>query len=292
MRGPGQARAGFIVESIVGFVGLVIGVWLLYVGLNWAVGALVEFVPPEAEGFLAAGSVAELEPKVVKDEQLQAALDDMVARLKPKDSPYDFRMRAVQDESENAFALPGGEMFVTTGLIQAASSPDEVAGILGHEMQHVLGRHSLRSMGMKLGVQLALLYFLGDAGLSSTVAQGSTALVGLDFDRRQESESDRVGVRLAHAAGYDPTAMARFFERSSAEGGSEVAQRAMALLSDHPADAARIAEIRKLSAELQPQRPKPSQAAIAQWRALARRAERAEGAGTKDGGGGTIQPSP
>lgn len=279
-----RARPGFILEGFVGLVLLiataVLTVWLLFAGMNWLVGLAVDFVPPEYEEILATGTLDELAPKVVRDPLVQAELDAMVLRLKrgvPKDSPYTFRMRAVEDATENAYALPGGEMFITTGLIRAASSPDEVAGILGHEMQHVMGRHSLKAMGQKMGVQLVLLYFFGDGGLSATVAQGSTALVGLDFDRRQESESDRVGVGLAHAAGYDPSAMANFFERNRG-GGSEVAERALALLSDHPADAARIANIRKLTQALSPRRQAPSRASVAQWRAMADRVGRLKGA--------------
>jgi predicted Zn-dependent protease len=266
-----KARPGFVIEGLVALAGFVLSLYLLYLALNWVVGVGVAYVPTELEEQLAASEVGRMEAKVLQAPALQGALDAMVAKLEkatPGGSPYRFRMRAVQDRTENAFALPGGEMFVTTGLLAASSSPDELAGIVGHEMQHVLGRHSLKAMGLKLGVQLSLMALIGDVGISSAVAQGSSHLLGLSFDRDQERESDRLGIGMAHRAGYDPTEVANFFERHREAGDTEVAEGARALFSDHPADGARIQAIRQLSDKLKPARPHPSPAQRAAWRGL------------------------
>ncbi|HSC87929.1 MAG TPA: M48 family metallopeptidase, partial [Polyangiaceae bacterium] len=109
--------------------------------------------------------------------------------------PFEFSFRVVNDEAVNAFCLPGGFVTVNRGLLEAAESGEEVAGVLGHEIQHALLRHGTRRMLREMGGSLALSLMLGGTDLHQ---YGSLAkdLTGLSYDRGQESEADREGVRL------------------------------------------------------------------------------------------------
>jgi predicted Zn-dependent protease len=136
-------------------------------------------------------------------------------------------------------AAPGGHVVVFTGLVHATESAEELAGVLAHEMQHVLLRHTLRAMVRGLGVRATLSVLLGGAGELGNV---TGALIeqwgGLRFSRSQESDADLAGVTLLQAAGIDPHGMVTFFEHLAQRGGEPPA-----FLSTHPASAARAKAI-------------------------------------------------
>lgn len=126
--------------------------------------------------------------------------------------PFPFHFVVAKDESVNAFALPGGFVTVNSGLLEAAESGEEVAGVLGHEIQHALLRHGTRRVLRQLGgsVALSLLTFgYEPTGLSGVAAQ----LTSLSYDRDQESEADARGVELLLRARVDPRGLVRFFQR-------------------------------------------------------------------------------
>ena len=107
---------------------------------------------------------------------------------------------------------------VTTGLLAKASSADELAGVLGHEVQHVLRRHTTKRILQDVGLWVGLGVVFGDLGtLGGIAATYGKDLVGLAFGRDQELESDRLGMKLAHGAGFDPKGLAAFFRRMEAE---------------------------------------------------------------------------
>jgi len=114
----------------------------------------------------------------------------------------------------NAFALPGGYVVVNRGLLESALAGDEVAGVLAHELSHVLSRHSTKRLVGSLGAGVALNIIFGvvDLGVPAlTVAH----LSSLGYDRDQEREADEKGRELLIRAGISPAAMATFFERLS-----------------------------------------------------------------------------
>ena len=133
--------------------------------------------------------------------------------------PHIYRFRVVQDPSLNAFALMGGYVYIHSGTLAAASSVDELAGVMGHEIGHVKLRHHAR-MEKQTQLPKLLSTLAGVAGAAVTgqpgillASQGINVALELSFSREFESEADREGVRLAGAAGMRPDAMARFFER-------------------------------------------------------------------------------
>lgn len=154
---------------------------------------------------------------------------------------YPFYFKVVQDESINAFALPGGPMYVHTGLISAAENEGQLAGVLAHELSHVVLRHGTSQASKAQGLQLI-------AGLGGALAGGNGGLLGglaqlgvglgansvlLKFSRKAESEADLLGVHTMAKAGYDPIEMAHFFEKIEAEANSGNSRFAE-FFSDHP----------------------------------------------------------
>lgn len=152
-------------------------------------------------------------------------------------SPYPFKWHVAHDSAINAFAIPGGHVVVFTGLIQAADSPEEVAGILAHEAEHVLQRHSLKGMVHQLGWRAVLALFIGEAG--GPIGEAAAQFQILSFGRDQESEADRKGLALLKEAAIDPKGMISFFDRLSEKEGASIA-----LLSTHPASADRADALR------------------------------------------------
>ena len=155
-----------------------------------------------------------------------------------RDSGFPFTFEVVADPSINAFALPGGPMFINTGLLKAVDSEAQLAGVMGHEMSHVILRHGTNQASKAQLLQLPLV-LASQVGGSSDSMLGKLAQVGiglgansviLKFSRNAESQADLTGSHIMAESGYNPMEMARFFEKLNTEGGS----RAPQFLSDHP----------------------------------------------------------
>ena len=152
----------------------------------------------------------------------------------------------------NAFALPGGPTFVFTGLITASDSEEELAGVLAHEISHVVLRHGTNRMSKANIIEkparvIGVINMLTPLGRLVNIGLG-VALDGifLKNSREDESEADALGAHIMSEAGYDPVALARFFEKLEARGGPGVPE----FLSDHPSPGNRVeavqAEVRTL----------------------------------------------
>jgi hypothetical protein len=170
---------------------------------------------------------------------------------------WPFRFHVVASEEINAFALPGGTMFVNLGAIQAAETESQLVGVMGHEMSHVILRHSTcnltkqrkRSIWYGLG-QLGAAVALGGYG-GAAAAQGIGMGAQLDFlrmSRDDEKQADLLGVHIAHDAGFDPRGLPQFFEIIQAKYGSGSAQ----FLSDHPSPGNRTEYVNREIALLPP----------------------------------------
>ena len=119
----------------------------------------------------------------------------------------------------NAFALPGGYIYVNSGVIDAAESEAEVAGVLAHEIGHVVARHSAEQVakmqlaGLGLGVLGAILGDGGKSQMANMAAQMVTSGVFMKYSREAKREADRLGAQNMYDAGYDPSAMVTFFNK-------------------------------------------------------------------------------
>ena len=140
---------------------------------------------------------------------LLAALDESL-RKQGKANPYQFKFHLLDDpRTVNAFALPGGQVFITTGLYKDLETEGQLAGVLGHEIGHVLSRHGAQQLAKQQLTQ-GLIGAAGVAGGSQDSARMAAQvgqLVTLKYGRSAELEADKWGVKLAAMAGYDPQAM-------------------------------------------------------------------------------------
>lgn len=160
----------------------------------------------------------------------------LVASREAQESGFPFTFEVVADPSINAFALPGGPMFINTGLLRAVDNEAQLAGVMGHEMSHVILRHGTNQASKSRLIELPAVLGSQMAG-GSMVGQLAQLGIGLGansvllkFSRSAESQADLMGSHLMAEAGYNPVEMARFFEKLNAEGGS----RAPQFFSDHP----------------------------------------------------------
>lgn len=171
------------------------------------------------------------------------SLGAKVARAAQGDMPSGIKMqfKVVDDpKTVNAFAIPGGTIYVYTGLLKAASSEAEVVGVLGHETAHVTRRHVAQQMVTNYGLQSVLDMGLGkNPGLiTSTVANVATQGYLLKYSRDHERDADDYGLKYAAAAGFDPHGFANFFKKLGGSGGPE-------FLSTHPEPADRASTAQK-----------------------------------------------
>jgi predicted Zn-dependent protease len=199
---------------------------------------------------------AERQLAMLSDGQVEGYVNSIVRRLASA-SPgprFPYQARVVNASDINAFALPGGYMYVNRGLIEAVRNEDELAGVLAHEMAHVAERHGTEQLTKAYGVQAG-------AGLLAQILAGRDGRLGvpeqvvgslglnalmMKFSRDAENEADRVGAQTMARAGYDPMAMATFFDLLQQQRGrnpNAVAQ----FFSSHPSPANRSANIRRIA---------------------------------------------
>ena len=222
---------------------LVLGIGLVGLGLLavvWlAVEGAVRWLPVSLEERAFPGWSSEAPASL--------ALDALVHRLAAHwpEHEYTLRIGVVEADEPNAFALPGGQLLVTSALLRQSESENELAFVIGHELGHLAGRDPLRALGRGLLASLTLAALGGAEGAS--VAATAAQLGERTFSREQESAADRFALALV-AAEYGHVAGAADFLRrlpDAAEAGA--ATRAASWLATHPRSAERVAELRALA---------------------------------------------
>jgi beta-barrel assembly-enhancing protease len=152
-----------------------------------------------------------------------------------------WKVNVIDDpKTVNAFATPGGYLYVYTGLLLAADNEAELAGVMAHEAGHVVGRHSARALMLQYGEQAVLEAALGkNPGAVAQIASGLAGTgVGLAHSRGNETEADEYGARYTSAVGYDPRGLVSFFQKLQQKEGKVPAL--MKWLSTHPTSAERV----------------------------------------------------
>ena len=212
---------------------------------------------------------------VITDDQIEGYLDRLGKRLvsaAPADlnkPQFDYSFTPVNLKDINAFALPGGPMFVNRGMIEAATGEGEVAGVMAHELAHVLLRHGTANATKQQGFQIgALAGAIAGAviggGWGQIISQGSQFGLGtwlMKYSREYEKQADLLGAQIMARAGYDPRELARMFETIAKQGGGAPPQ----WLSSHPNPGNRTQYITQEAAQLRVA-PRPNDNGFAQTR--------------------------
>lgn len=171
------------------------------------------------------------------------------AKAKGVQQPYQFDFHVLaDDQTVNAFALPGGQIFITAGLLGRLKSEDQLAGVLGHEIGHVIHRHSAQQMAQSdfyQGLVGAVATATTDpySGMGGgQIAQYVAQIQQMKFGRKDELQSDEFGVKYMIQAGYNPEAMIQVMEiLAEASGGAQRDE----FMSSHPSPENRIAKIKE-----------------------------------------------
>ena len=212
----------------------------------------ISLTPQEevALGLQAAPQMARQHGGLHPSSEAQELVDRVGAKLVAEVEPmpvYRFEFHLLADNQMiNAFALPGGQIFITAALFKKMAAEDELAGVLGHEVGHVIARHSAEQMakaGLLSGVGMAAGTLIGgEMGGGQQVAAMVNQALSTKYGREDEYHSDEIGANLMQQAGYDPRAILKVMEVLKSAGGGGQPE----MLSSHPYPDNRIERLKKV----------------------------------------------
>ncbi|MDQ6735018.1 MAG: M48 family metallopeptidase [Nitrospirota bacterium] len=250
-----QATKMWIWIAVASMMAVLAGLWMTS---DVLVRMAVNRIPIEWERTLgeSARQQALMGERVITEGPAIKAVEAMTRRLNDQlpGSPYRFEITVVRNETVNAMALPGGSVIVYTGLLKQANSPEEVAGVLAHELSHVVLRHGMEGMVQSAGMMTVIMVMLGNQqeGLIGALERLGMQMTTLKFSREKETAADLHGLQLLHQAHISPAGMIAFFERLAKNEGSPIA-----LLSTHPMSAERAARLNREASSLPTTSPAP-----------------------------------
>jgi len=175
------------------------------------------------------------EMKIINDPKMQERLERVAKRIAAvsdrQDLSYNFNI--VDEKEFNAFAIPGGSVYINSGLM-AAANDDELAAVIGHEVGHIAARHSVKRLQAVLGYQLLSSIALGISGQERVLEAVDVVfnVVVLGYSRKDEFLADKLGVKYASLAGFNPNGMITFFQKLKQE--AKGASFNLVFLSSHP----------------------------------------------------------
>ncbi|MCR9140829.1 MAG: M48 family metallopeptidase [bacterium] len=268
LAGLRRKRGGRWLSVAAGITAVMLALYALTFLKDPLVGAVAAQIPIEWEEQLGDLAFTQVTAggRLIEDEALLKDLakitDPLVAAVnKRSEREYNYEFHIVRDPVLNAFAVPGGKVAIHSGLILAAESPDEIAGVLAHEIAHVTQQHSMRQLVSTLGIYLLAQAFLGDMqGLMAVILDNGSYLLTLKFSRDHESDADEVGLAFMRDAGINPRGMVEMFRKLQAaqeemnDAMTEDVEEATGtedlgipdFLSTHPDTGARIEAMQKL----------------------------------------------
>ena len=211
-------------------------------------GIVADFVlPPEQAAQLGARAASEIEAKkrTYRNAGLEQIGHRLLAQAGPLPRAYAFTFKVIDEgKTVNAFALPGGQIYVTSAMMQLASTEGQIAAVLAHEIAHVTERHVAERLAADYSIQALTAAALGQNAGAVTQLAGSVLQQGflMRYSRSHELEADRVGLGLMRRAGYDPRDAVTIFRKleSGSGGGSPE------FLSSHPSNERRIEQLEDL----------------------------------------------
>jgi predicted Zn-dependent protease len=221
-RGRARARGFRLVAGLVAMAGAIAAA--VFIGWPLALPSIARALPAQAESrfgeiareqIFAAGNVCREEGDLAGI----GALENLARRLDRAAGgpPRPLDLTVIDTGFPNAFALPGGQIVITSELIAMADHPDQIAGVIAHELAHIRERHVLEAYLRHAGIGVMVDVVLGGGGLGQVLA-GSVANAGaMRYDRETEAQADRLGLAYMEAAGFDPGGLSQFLARMAAE---------------------------------------------------------------------------
>ncbi len=239
-----------VILLVAGVVGVTASLYL------WGIPAMTSWIAPhipvsweERLGQSVVDAVAPVEKRCV-DSTRSKKIQEIITALGSSvpHSPYKFRVMVVNSPAVNALAAPGGSIMVFRGLLEKTTTPEELAGVLAHEMQHILQRHATRALLQQVSMKIILAAAVGDAKGLSYGLEGAQALGMLRYTRQKEEEADREAVQMLIASGIDPRGLVTFFETVQKESLNSL--KMPFYLSTHPDLEERIQRLKTLTASV------------------------------------------
>lgn len=196
---------------------------------------------------------------LVKDAQVERYVSELgrrLAQVAPNNAGYEWTFKVVNSQDINAFALPGGFVYINRGVLEAAEDEAQLAGVMAHEIGHVVMRHGTHQASQAMLARMPLAILGGVLGKSSSVT-AQLAQLGISFgvnsiflknSRSAESQADEVGTYILYQDGYDPHAMAQFFGIID----KKYPQQGLQFFSDHPNPGNRVKNVDELIPQLGP----------------------------------------
>lgn len=195
------------------------------------------------------------EKQISRDARMNRAVQEVgrrIANVSPNPD-WEWEFVVFEDDTPNAFALPGGKVGVNTGLFKVARTDAQLAAVVGHEVAHAIAQHGAERMSQQLGTQVAVqgasilaVLFGYDPGLVQAGQQvasvGLPVFITLPHSRLQESEADEIGLYYMARAGYDPRGAVELWQNMAEAGGGAPVE----FLSTHPSHGNRIARLEEL----------------------------------------------
>lgn len=211
------------------------------VPISWEVALADQFADELVKEF---ASMTNDQPRVCNNQEGVQALDRLIVQLaEAGGSPYDFHVQVIDGGLNNAFALPGGRIFIFRGLLEFAEDPDQLAAVLAHEMGHVTLQHGTTAIVQGLGISFVFSVLLGDMG-GGVVAAAGEILLRMSYSREAESAADRSAIALLQNADLKFGGLSSFFERLAEE--DKDLPSALQMLSTHPSSEKRAELTRDL----------------------------------------------
>ena len=249
LTGPRSPRAvvTLVAAAAVGTVAMAAGLYLW--GIPAIASAAAMTIPTAWEDQLGQAVVDNMVPSGDRcsDPESRQAVEAIVETLvATRKSPYTYRVLISKSGEVNAFAAPGGHVVVCRGLLKKTRRPEELAGVLAHEIQHVEQRHGTKAIFRELSLSLIVASMTGDAGSLAKMIDTVGKLGGLGLQRRDEEEADREGMRMMLAAELDPAGMVGAFKVLEEASGD--LPRGLEYLSSHPNTGDRVQALAAMAA--------------------------------------------
>ncbi|MBE0532174.1 MAG: M48 family metallopeptidase [Rhodospirillales bacterium] len=272
-RGDGSGRALWRPILLWGSAAVTVVSLFFWLVLPALAGLIAEAIPGDVEHRFGARLVTGIadavgrpsgkSPAICGDSDNYYRLQMVLDRVRPTaaDGAVPLRIWVVRSPLVNAVALPGGHIVVFSGLLGFVQSGDELAGVLAHEIGHVMMRHPTRIAIERATVSAFFGLFFGDIAGGTVLGGVGSLLLGNAYSRDMERAADELGVDILRRNGLDPRALARFFERLSAEYKDQ--ELLLGFFSTHPPSAERAAAIDSPPTEIRPIDPE-------HWRSVRR----------------------